>query len=100
MLLEEECCLFSLVKKRDGKEKGGTIVRGEGGVSKRLFGGDHGAQLGGCLLPIVVVLLEAEFEFAVSLQIDERGFAVNGVMGIVEQMLSNVPFPLVAFSCS
>lgn len=40
-------------------------------MSERLFGGDHGTQLGGCLLPVVVVLLETEFEFTISLQIDE-----------------------------
>lgn len=71
MLLEEGYCLCLLVEKRDGEEKRDTIVGGEGSVGKRLFGGDHGTQLGGCLLPIVVVLLEAEFEFTISLQIDE-----------------------------
>jgi hypothetical protein len=69
-------------------------------VGKRLFGGDHGTQLSGSFLPIVVVLLESKFEFTVSLQVHERGFAVDGVVGVVEQVLSNVPLPFVAFSCS
>jgi hypothetical protein len=49
-------------------------------------------------LPAVVILLEPKPQFTVSLEVDERGFASNGMMGILEDVRTNVPVPLFAIA--
>jgi len=51
-------------------------------------------------LPVVVILLEAKLEFTVPLKVDERCFTIDGMMRVVEHVLSDIPFPFVPLARS
>jgi hypothetical protein len=75
-----------------------TVVGSKGRVCKRLLRREHKLELVGGLLPAVVVLLEPKPQFTVSLKVDERGFAGNGMVGILEDVRTNVPVPFFAIA--
>jgi hypothetical protein len=64
----------------------------------RIFGRDYRTQLGGNLLPAAIVLLEPQLELAMSLEVDERGFAVDWVRRIIKDVRFKMPIPLAAIA--
>jgi len=64
------------------------------GISKRR----HGCEVCGYLMPGTIILLKPEFDLSVLGHIYQRCFPIGGVMGIVEDVKSNLEAPFVVFS--
>lgn len=67
-------------------------------MRKGLLCGDRWSELGGGLLPGVVVLLESQNKLTMSLEVNERSFARDWVVRIVENVRADVPLPFLSFS--